>query len=205
MQTDQTDSALKDEQFGNFFGGNKKSNIFHFKFYVMKKILVYTMTALILLSCSSKKITTTSSENAYGVPSSIQGSFQAKYPDATNVTWSHYDAIKVPIDWDLTDWNVLSPNDYVVSYDMKGNRYYTYYDQNGNWVGSTYAITDYNNGLPVSVNEIINKNYSAYTIEKAHRIIWKDRTAYDLKLKNGDNRIKLLVDENGTVIKEKNK
>src|SRR5438045_428925 len=96
-----------------FLGEVRSPIFFYLKFYNMKKILAYAMTAFILLSCSSKKITTTSSENAYGVPSSIQGSFQAKYPDATNVTWSHYDAIKVPIDWDLTDWNVLSPNDYV--------------------------------------------------------------------------------------------
>jgi hypothetical protein len=29
--------------------------------------------------------------------------------------------------------------------------------------------------------------------------------AYEIKLKNGDNKVKLLVDENGNVLKEKTK
>ena len=35
--------------------------------------------------------------------------------------------------------------------------------------------------------------------------MWKDHLAYEIKLKNGDNKIKLLVDENGNLLKEKNK
>src|SRR5881275_3037246 len=96
-------------------------------------------SALLMASCgSSRKSSSTSTNSAYGVPASIQSNFGSQYPSASNVTWSHYNAQAVPFDWDVTDWTVLGPNDYMVSFDQGGNRYYSWYDANGNWIGTTY-------------------------------------------------------------------
>lgn len=156
----------------------------------------------ILASCgSSHKASSTSTNAAYNVPVGIQGTFTTQYPTATNVIWSPYDANTVPIDWDVTDWAVLTPKDYTASFDMNGNRYYAWYDANGNWIGSTYIVTP--NYFPQSLNNTIATRYSGYSIDKVNRVIWKDHNAYLVKLKNGDSKVKLLVDENGNVIKEK--
>jgi hypothetical protein len=165
--------------------------------------MVWAATIFLLAACSSRKMASTSTNNAYNVPTSVQTNFRTQYPDASNVTWSHYDAANVPIDWDVTDWTVLSPRDYTVTYDMGGNKYYSWYDANGNWVGSSYGITDYNNGLPGTVNTAIANRYSGYKIDKANKVLWKDRTAYNVKLKNGDDKVKLLIDQDGNIIKEK--
>lgn len=178
--------------------------------------------AAILSACSSKHTTsttsmnssgslpgttatTTTSHSAYTVPGNIRTTFTTQYPNATGATWLPYDENNVPIDWDLTDWAPYSSSNYTVSYTMNGNKYYTWYDANGNWIGTSYDIIDYNNGLPAPVNQAIAGNFTGYTIDKAHMITWKDRSAYDLKLKNGDKKMKVLVDTNGNILKQKDK
>jgi len=181
-------------------------------------ILLAVIASSLFIACSSRHATsttmnsngtttttTTTSHSAFLVPTNIQTSFTTQYPGATEVVWTPYDMNVVPIDWDLTDWAVLTPKDYAVTYTMNGNKYYTWYDANGNWVGTTYGITDYTNGLPAVVNQTISNNFSGYTIDKANEVIWKDHTAYNVKLKNGDNKMKVLIDANGSVIKQKDK
>jgi hypothetical protein len=137
-------------------------------------------------------------------PTSVQTSFTARYPSATNVRWSYYDNSVVPIDWDLTDWQVLTPQDYTVSYDMDGNQYYSWYDANGNWIGSSYATTNYS-ALPPAVNTMITDQYPGYTITGVQNESWRDRSAYQVELKNDAMKVKLLVDANGTVLKQKSR
>jgi Putative beta-lactamase-inhibitor-like, PepSY-like len=197
------------------------TSLHHFKpFYMKHQIMAGLSAALLLMACSSRKVTTTSTSMnpngtttttttsthaAYNVPASIQSNFTTQYPGATDVVWAPYDVNTVPIDWDLTDWTTLGPKDYSVAYTLNGKRYYSWYDANGDWIGSSYEMTDYNNGLPAAVNTTISNKYAGYTIDKAHQIMWKDRTAYDLKLKNGDNKMKVLIDSDGNVLKEKAK
>jgi len=186
----------------------------------MKQLILAAMIASsLMISCSTRRPTTTTTSNsngttstttttahtAFSVPTNLQTSFTTQYPGATDVVWGPYDETIVPIDWDLTDWTVLTPKDYAVTYTLNGNKYYSWYDVNGNWVGTTYGMTDYNNGLPAPVNQTITSTYQGYTIDKVNQVTWKDHTAYNVKLKNGDNKMKALIDANGTVIKQKDK
>ena len=169
------------------------------------RILSLVAAALLLLSCGSSKTTTsTSTGNAYAVPPTIQTSFTTQYPTASNVVWGAYDVATVPIDWELTSWTALTPTDYAVTFNMDGNKYYSWYDANGNWVGSSYAVTN-NSSLPAAVNTTITNRYPGYSIDKIHRETWKDHMAYEVKLKSGDNTVKMLIDESGNVLKEKTK
>ena len=52
---------------------------------------------------------------------------------------------------------------------------------------------------------MLKDKYKDYTIESAQRESWKDQAAYELNLANGDTKLKVLVDANGNVIKEKTK
>ena len=143
------------------------------------------------------------SQDTTVVPSGIQSSFSTQYPTAADVTWSPYDINNVPIDWDLTGWPALQQGDYVATFNMNGEPYYAWYDANGNWIGSTYAIQDYKS-LPSPVTSLINDKFSGYTIAKVNSEMQKDKTAYEILLKNGDNnKVKLVVDSNGNILKQK--
>lgn len=156
----------------------------------------------LLVSCGTT-YTSTSNNAAYNVtvPSGIQANFAAQYPDATNIVWNSYDANNVPIDWQMTEWSALDADDFVVTFNVGSNQYYGWYDNTGRLVGSAYAITDYST-LPYSVNRLLTDKYKDYTIESAQREMSGTQTAYEVKLKSGDNKVKLLVDSNGNVLKE---
>jgi len=169
----------------------------------MKKQLLSLLFATALLaSCGTTTHTSTSTNAAFAPPANIQTTFTTQYPDATNVTWTQYDAAIVPIDWEMTGWNTLDADDYAVSYTMGGHNYYSWYDANGNWIGTTYSISDYSR-VPADVHTLIRNRYAGYTIVDVDAEMWQGRTAYEVKLKNGDNKIKLLVDPQGNVLKEK--
>lgn len=156
----------------------------------------------LITSCSTSSRTSSSSNAAYSTPADLQTSFTTQYPTASNATWSAYDATMSPIDWELSGWPAADVTAHSVAFDMDSSRYYAYYGADGTWIGSTYAISDYTK-LPEAVHNAVKEKYSAYTIDKVQQEMWKDKMAYELKLKNGDNKIKLLVDNQGNVLKEK--
>jgi hypothetical protein len=117
--------------------------------------------------------------------------------------WDRYDDAAVPIDWEMTGWPAMSSDDYVVSFKVGDDQYYSWYDADGTLVGTAYAISDYTK-LPYAVNQLLADKYKAYTIETVQREIYKSQAAYEIKMKGvDDSKIKLLVDANGNVLKEK--
>ena len=92
----------------------------------------------------------------------------------------------------------------MVTYNVGNDRYYSWYDANGNWIGTTYALAN-NSILPANVNNAINAQFNGYTLDKVQKVTWKDRTAYEVKMYQGDNKIKVLFDENGNILKQKTK
>jgi hypothetical protein len=165
------------------------------------------VAALLLVACGTSRTSTmssTSNNAAYGAPTVITSAFTTQYPGATNIAWSSYDSRMVPVDWELNGWPTLTSTDYMVTFDQYGNRYYSWYDSDGNWIGTATAVTNMGS-LPGRVTELVTNQFQGYTIESAHRETWKGMNAYQLKLRNYDNKIKLLVDESGTILKQKDK
>jgi hypothetical protein len=171
-----------------------------------KLLSVVMAVSVILFACGTPKDTTlsnTSSNPAYSTPNNVQTVFVAQYPNASNVVWSAYDVAVVPIDWEMTGWTTLDKSDHLVMFDMDGDRYYAWYDADATWVGSTYAVNDFTK-LPAAVQSVLNSKYSGYTVQKVHQESWKDRMAYEIKLKKtDDDKVKLLVDSDGNILKEK--
>lgn len=169
------------------------------------KFLSLVAAAAFLISACGTTYTSTSDNAAYKVtvPENIRSSFAVSYPDATVIVWDRYDDAVVPIDWEMTGWPALDANDYVVSFKMGEDQYYSWYDSDGKLVGTAYAISDYSK-LPYAVNKMLADKYKAYTIETVQREIYKSQAAYEIKLKGvDDSRIKLLVDASGNILKEK--
>lgn len=177
-----------------------------------KKFHLFAIAGIVLLaSCknntsetdeatdSTATVTTATTDNAMVVeaPEPVRTSFETKYPQAANVRWQYHRPDVVDFEWDWSGWT-LDENDYVVSYNWDGNDYWAWYDQDGNWIGSVNR-TDPSN-LPSSVSATIKKEYSGNTIVSIDRENDKDRTAYEIELDNGT---KLLVDENGKILKRK--
>ncbi len=161
---------------------------------------------LFLASCGTSH-RSTSNNAAYGVnvPLSARQNFAMAYPNATNVVWSSYNSTSVPFDWELTDWAPLSSNDYSVTFTMGNSQYQSWYNSNGTLVGTTTLISNYTN-LPYAVSTTLHDRYGAYTIDNVQQLTRGNMTAYQIRLKgNDDSKMKLIVDANGNVLKEKNK
>ena len=175
------------------------------------KLITLSLLALSLtvLSCGSSRTgtttttTTTAHEARTDAPVAITTTFTNQYPTATNVVWLPYEQVAVPIDWEMTSWSVLDAGDYVAQFDMNGQKYYAWYDASGTWIGSTAPVMD-TGTLPAAVRDMLSTKYSGYTIDKVQKEFEKSRTMYEIKLKKtDDDKIKLLVDEQGNVLKEK--
>lgn len=180
----------------------------HLNLLIMKeKILSLAALSIVLLSCGSPQpatsTTTTAHEAHATVPAGINTTFMAQYPTATNVVWSPYDQVTIPIDWEFSGWTAMDAGDYVARFDMDGQKYYAWYDAAGDWIGTAVALSD-PSALPQAVKDLLSTKYSGYSVVSVQREIEKSRTAYEIKLKKtDDDKIKLLVDENGAVLKEK--
>lgn len=135
------------------------------------------------------------------VPEPAKLSFQEKYPTASNVTWNRYEPVST-FDWEWTGWSAMDTADYAVTYKVDGSDYWTWYDNENNWVGTVTVVTDYA-GLPAAVNKSIQSNFPEYTIVSVDKENDKNRTAYELELTKGEDRMKALIAENGTVLKKK--
>jgi putative PepSY-like beta-lactamase-inhibitor len=166
------------------------------------KILVLLAGLALMVSCGpSYKVTTS---NGIQVPAGTVTVFTTQYPTASNVVWSAYDVNAVPIDWELTGWPELTTDDYVVRFNMDNSDYYAWYDNTGAWIGTAMIINDYKS-LPASINTMLSRDYSGYSITSVKKEMKKDNMAYELQMTNGTSKIKLLVDQNGNVIKKKEK
>lgn len=167
------------------------------------RILVAAAAIALFGACSSSY--RASDTSVVVANDATQSAFASQYPNASDVVWTYYDPSLEPmIDWDLAGWGALESNDYVVRFNMDGDDYYAWYDNNGNWIGTAYLVSDYKT-LPSSVTTTLNTQFPSYTIEKVHREMQKDRMAYEVVLKrhSDDAKVKLLLNSDGTVIKQK--
>jgi len=169
------------------------------------KILILAAGTAVFASCGPSYRVTDKNANpttSANVPASIQTAFATQYPAAAGVQWSPYDSENLPIDWELSGWTQLSSGDYVATFNMGDDQYYAWYDANGNWIGSTYAMRDFKS-LPAPVGSVISDKFPDYTITSVNSEMQKDKTVYEILLKNGDNKAKVLVDASGNIIKQK--
>ena len=105
-------------------------------------------------------------------------------------------------DWDLAGWDPIDGDDYVVQFDMDGEKYYAWYDRNGDWIGSAMVVNNFTT-LPDMVRSTINTKYPGYIITGVNKELHRDRVAYEVVLKDGDTKQVALIDLNGVVLKSK--
>lgn len=171
----------------------------------MKFKIFMAVAAIIAFASCSTPYKATDTTTGVVVPANTQTAFTKQYPTATNVVWTNYDAaVVVPIDWEMAGWETMDANDFLVRFDMDSENYYAWYDSDGNWIGSVYVLKDHSK-LPEPVSATITNKYAGYTIENINREFRKEKMAYEVELKKDDSRVKLLLDGDGNILKEKAK
>ena len=166
------------------------------------KTFIAVAVLAIFTACSS---TYRATDSGVVISTDATRAFELQYPSATNVVWSSYDPNVVVLnDWDLAGWTVIDADDYVVQFDMDNEKYYAWYDTNGEWIGSAIVVSDYTT-LPNMVRDAINAKYPGYSISSVNKEFHKDRIAYEVVLKDGDTKQVALIDLNGVVLKSKMK
>jgi len=166
------------------------------------KAILATAAVAILAGCGEPYRATETT--VVVAPSYTTTAFSAQYPSASNIVWMRYEATLVPIDWELAGWQTLSNDDYLVRFNVDNDNYYAWYDANGNWIGTSYAIVDFAT-MPTAVSTTISTKYPGFTITSVNREMQKDRVAYEIEMKNSDTKVKVLIDSYGNVIKAKSR
>lgn len=136
------------------------------------------------------------------VPAGAKTVFETKYPQASNVRWEYNRPDLSTIEWDWTGWTLVDTADYTARFTWNGSDYIAWYDDQGNWIGTVDVVSDHSS-LPAAVNNSIKSQYNGYTITSVNRENDKDRTAYEVSLDKAGDKVKLLIDENGKVLKKK--
>ena len=163
------------------------------------------VAAIILFAACETPYRATDVSGTVVISSATQRDFSDRYPNAANVVWTSYDPKVVILnDWELAEYGNLDAGDYAVTFDMDNDRYYAWYDRNGNWVGTAYIVKDYTS-LPSAIHATLKSQFPGYTIKSANREYKRDRVCYEVVLRNGDSKVVLLVDNNGNILKQKTK
>jgi len=133
--------------------------------------------------------------------SAAQTTFSTQYPNASDITWTDYDAtVMSPMDWSLVGYAPLDASARLVHFSQDNQNYYVLYDAAGMRVASAYVLTDFNT-LPSAVNSELQLLYPAYTVNALSRVTLNDnRTAYEVELKKLYYTARVLIDDNGRVI-----
>jgi Putative beta-lactamase-inhibitor-like, PepSY-like len=182
-----------------------------------KNWIVIVASGLLLAACGDNKSETTYNEKTtdvtppttnttptvtpdYNPPDNVRTAFQTKYPNASDVSWSAYKPYE-RINWEWTGWPSMDSSYYVVNYKMDNRNFWSWWDRNTNWIGSSSIVED-STMLPDPVKKTIKNNYAGYKITSIDEENDKNRIAYEIKLEKGDARAKILVDKNGKILKK---
>jgi len=168
----------------------------------MKLKLFIAVTAISFFAACSTTYRAT--DTGVVISTDAQRAFDLQYPTSTNIIWTSYDPNIVINDWEMAGWEVMDADDYAVQFDMDGGSYYAWYDQAGNWIGTVRVINDFST-LPVYISNTITTKYPSYVITTVNQEYQKDKTNYEVVIKNGDEKMVLLIDANGNILKSKYK
>ena len=184
----------------------------------VKNWMLVSAVAAVLASCGeagsktdnpdSTSTTTTdtkTSRRVAKVPEATRTSFEAKYPQASNVVWTYHEPeVVAPIEWEWVEWPTIDTTDYVANFKVNDDDYWVWYDDGGTWIGTVAEINDYSS-LPPAVANTIKTQFPGFKITSVDKENDKNRTAYEIKMENGEDKMKALIAENGQVMKKKGK
>ena len=161
-------------------------------------------TAVMVNSDKIENVTTTSTVRTVEVTPVIKTRFEKKYPKASNVQWTKYEPMpSMDIDWEMAGWPSMDTLDYAAKYTIDNTDYWTWYTPEGEWIATVSTINVA--GVPDAVNKTLRSQFEGYTITSVTQENDKNRTAYEIKMEKGEDKMKALIDDKGNVMKKKGK
>lgn len=183
----------------------------------MKLIGLTTIIMTILISCNNADTQTapvdtvvvkektnevTTVYKTIEVAPVVQTKFIEKYPTASNVQWMRYEDVPVTDkDWALSDWAPYDTMNYAARYTIDSTSYWSWYTPQGDWISTESTI--HSSEVPAAVNKTLQSQFADYAITFVNKENYKNRTAYKIKMENGDDKMKVVIDENGKIMKQK--
>ncbi len=132
----------------------------------------------------------------------VQTKFIERYPNASDVQWVRYQDVPVmDNDWNLSDWATADTMDYAAKYTIDKTSYWSWYTPQGDWISTVADIQT--SELPDAVNNTLKSQFSDYVITFVNKENYKSETAYKIKMEKGDDKMKVVIDENGKIMKQK--
>ncbi len=125
----------------------------------------------ILLTVIASLFTKTSSANDDVTNTAVLKSFQSSFANAKEIDWS------------------LTKSFYKASFTLDGLHINAYYNSDGSLMAMTRNITS--SQLPIALQTIIKKEYSAFWISDLFEIANEEGTSYYITLENADTKLVL--------------
>ena len=134
--------------------------------------------------------------SADSVPAPVSASFKQKYPKVLTPEWVYYTPVE-------SDELPMDDTYYYVQFSDNGEDYTSWWNDEGEWVKTATIIPAGDPRLPVAVNKTINAMYGDYTIEEISKENDKNMDMYKIKLRKGDDKVKVKILPNGEIFKLK--
>ena len=129
------------------------------------------------------------------VPQEVRSGFTTKYPSVTPIEWSRYE----PSDDDDLDKELSY---YIVRFNNGGTEYMDWFNNKGEWVKNS-TILQGNPALPEPVNNYLHTNYIGYEVEEIKKENDKNVELFEIKIRKGDDKVKLKILPNGEIYKKR--
>lgn len=119
------------------------------------------------------------------VPQKVKDAFEAKFPHAKSVKWEQEEK---------GEWEA--------EFKMQGVEFSANFNEDGTWMETEHELE--NGDLPKAVADRLNTDFSGFEIEEAEMVEREEGVFYEVELEKGKTETKLLVDDNGNVVRKFN-
>ncbi|WP_027392800.1 PepSY-like domain-containing protein [Aquimarina latercula] len=141
----------------------------------MKKIVLITslVTAISSVSCHTKVV----------VPAKVKDTFAQRFPDVKPILWEKEDE---------KEWEV--------NFKIDGVKHSANFLEDGTWKETEYEISK--KDLPEFILQSLKANFEDFEIEEVEISETKTGKAYEIEIEVGEEKLEVLLDMKGTIIKK---
>jgi hypothetical protein len=141
-------------------------------------------TSILILSAVLLLSFTACGQSDNKVPEAVKSSFSQKFSNATNVKWDKE-----------------NDNEWEAEFKMDGIKYSANFDNSGAWSETEYQISI--SDIPEAVKTTLNKESAGSKIEVSEVSETKDGKVYEFIISKGENKMELVIDNAGNIVKKK--
>lgn len=120
---------------------------------------------------------------AQEVPENVKSSFNSKFPNATEIKWEQE-----------------HKNEWEAEFKVNGVDYSANFNSEGEWKETEHEVKI--DQLPKAAQTTLSTEFASYKVIEAEVIETPKFKGFEIKLKNSNSVIEVVMDENGKVLKK---